>query len=83
MVYFTQLIYIKEGQEKVFNQFENVAIPIIAKYKGQLLLRVRPMENSFIEHQIEKPMKFISAHLKMKKTFRISCKMKNGNNFYM
>lgn len=55
MVYFTQLIYIKEGQESVFFEFEDVAIPLIAKYNGRLLLRVRPSEESFIEHQIEKP----------------------------
>jgi uncharacterized protein (DUF1330 family) len=55
MVYITQLIYIKEGQEAVFHQFEDVAIPIIAKYKGRLLLRVRPDGASFIEHSIEKP----------------------------
>jgi hypothetical protein len=43
MIYITQLIYIKEGQEKIFDEFEDVAIPIIAKYKGKLLFRVRPM----------------------------------------
>jgi uncharacterized protein (DUF1330 family) len=55
MIFITQLIYIKEGQEDVFHQFENVAIPIIAKYNGQLLLRIRPGEENFIEHQIDKP----------------------------
>ena len=55
MLYFTQLIYIQEGQEVIFDQFEAIAIPIISKYNGQLLLRVRPPENSFIEHHMEKP----------------------------
>ena len=56
MLYFTQLIYIVPGQEQVFNEFENVAIPIISKYNGRLLLRVRPSANSFIDHQmIDKP----------------------------
>ena len=55
MFYITQLIYIKTGQENVFNQFEDVAIPIIAKYNGRLLLRIRPTEDSFIEHSIDKP----------------------------
>lgn len=55
MVYITQLIYIKEGQEKVFHQFEDIAIPIIAKYNGRLLLRIRPNDNSFIEYCIDKP----------------------------
>jgi len=55
MIYITQLIYIIDGQEKVFDEFENIAIPTILKYNGQLLLRVRPSENSFIENNIDKP----------------------------
>jgi uncharacterized protein (DUF1330 family) len=55
MIYLTQLIYLKEGQEEIFHQFENIAIPVISKYKGKLLLRIRPDENSFIESNIEKP----------------------------
>jgi uncharacterized protein (DUF1330 family) len=55
MIYITQLIYIIAGQENIFDQFENIAIPIISKYNGRLLLRVRPIDNSFIEHHIDKP----------------------------
>ncbi|MEP7141588.1 MAG: DUF1330 domain-containing protein [Ferruginibacter sp.] len=55
MIFITQLIYIQEGQENVFHQFEAIAIPAILKYNGQLLLRVRPGEESFIETNIEKP----------------------------
>lgn len=55
MVYITQLIYVKAGEENVFNQFEDLAIPLISKYKGELLLRIRPDETSFIENNIEKP----------------------------
>ncbi|WP_348824333.1 hypothetical protein [Flavobacterium aestuarii] len=55
MIFITQLIYIIEGQEEVFHQFEDIAIPTILKYNGQLLLRVRPDEKSYIESNIEKP----------------------------
>ena len=55
MIFITQLIYIKQGQEKVFDEFENVAIPAILKYNGRLLLRVRPTDNGFVESHIEKP----------------------------
>ena len=55
MIYITQLIYIIAGQENIFDQFENIAIPIISKYNGRLLLRVRPNDDSFIEHHIDKP----------------------------
>lgn len=55
MIYITQIIYIKEGQENVFDEFEQHAIPNILKYNGRLLLRLRPGENSFIEYSIDKP----------------------------
>ena len=55
MIYITQLIYIKEGQENVFHQFEDIAIPTILKYNGRILLRVRPDSNSIIENNIDRP----------------------------
>ena len=55
MIYVTQLIYIKEGQQKVFDEFEKVAMPLISKYNGKLLLRLRPEEKAFIESHMEKP----------------------------
>jgi len=55
MVYITQLIYIKEGQEGIFHQFEDVAIPLISKYNGRLMLRIRPGNEAYIETTIDKP----------------------------
>lgn len=55
MIFLTQLIYIKKGEEDVFHQFENIAIPAISKYNGRLLIRVRPDDHSIIENNIEKP----------------------------
>lgn len=55
MVYITQLIYLKAGQESIFHQFEEIAIPTISKYNGDLLLRIRPDNASFIEGSMEKP----------------------------
>lgn len=55
MIFITQFIYLFEGQEEVFHQFENIAIPTILKYNGKLLLRVRPDEKNYIESNIEQP----------------------------
>lgn len=55
MLLITQLIYIIDGQEKVFDEFESIAIPTILKYNGRLLLRVRPTDSNFIESHIDKP----------------------------
>jgi len=55
MIYITQLIYLKEGAEDIFDQFENIAMPIIPRYNGKLLLRIRPEVSTFIEANIERP----------------------------
>lgn len=55
MLYITQLIYLKEGQETIFDEFESVAIPLISKYNGRLLLRLRPALETIIEHHTEVP----------------------------
>jgi hypothetical protein len=48
MLYITQLIYIHGGKEQIFHEFEEVAIPLIAKYNGKLMLRIRPTGDSVI-----------------------------------
>lgn len=55
MIYVTQLIYIKPGQENAFDKFEEVAIPLITKYKGTLLWRIRPDIAAFIEGEDKPP----------------------------
>jgi hypothetical protein len=55
MLYLTQLIYIKEGKEDIFNQFEAIAIPRIPIYNGKLLFRLRPPRESYIDISIEHP----------------------------
>ena len=42
-------------QEAIFHQFEDVAIPLISKYNGRLMLRIRPDDKAFIENTIDKP----------------------------
>jgi uncharacterized protein (DUF1330 family) len=69
MVLITQLIYILEGQESVFEQFEAIAIPAISKYKGHLLLRLRPDENAYIETNIEKPYEIHLVEFETEKDF--------------
>ena len=55
MIYITQLIYVNGGQEGVFHEFESYAIPIIKKYDGELMLRIRPDAKNFIETSVEQP----------------------------
>jgi len=55
MIYLTQLIYVLDGQENVFEEFERAAIPIIGKYNGELMLRIRPDKDSLVEGTTELP----------------------------
>lgn len=55
MVFITNLIYINPGQEELFDEFEKIAIPIMSKYKGKMLARIRPAEEAFIEYSLERP----------------------------
>lgn len=70
MLYITQLIYIKEGQQETFHQFEDIAIPIISKYNGKLLLRIRPDDSSVIETNIGKPYEVHLVEFKTEDDFK-------------
>lgn len=55
MLYYTQIIYVKEGLEDQFLQFESHVLPLIKKYNGTLIYRVRPTDDSVIETTMGKP----------------------------
>ncbi len=81
MLYITQLIYLVEGQEQVFDEFESLAIPIVSKYRGRLLFRIRPTENSFIESQEEKPYEIHLVEFETAEDFQRFMKDKERKNF--
>ncbi|WP_336518219.1 DUF1330 domain-containing protein [Pollutibacter soli] len=81
MIYFTQLIYIREGQEAVFHEFEEVAIPLISKYNGKLLLRIRPNEGSVIELGMEKPYEIHLVQFESASDFQAFSKDEERNKF--
>ena len=55
MLYLTQLIFIKAGQEAKFHEFEDFAIPLMEKYNGRMIYRLRPGKESFVDAQKELP----------------------------
>ena len=42
MIYLTQLIYVREGREADFQQFEEILLPRLSQYSGVLVLRLWP-----------------------------------------
>ncbi|WP_303316473.1 hypothetical protein Q4Q34_06605 [Flavivirga abyssicola] len=62
MIYLTALLFVKEGKENVFNEYESLVLPIINNYNGKLIYRIRPTQDSFInsEDQLPYEIHFIS-----------------------
>lgn len=50
MIFITQIIHIHPNKEKEFIEFEDFAIPLMAKYGGKMMHRIRPAKENFINH---------------------------------
>lgn len=55
MVYLTQLIYLRDGHEEAFQRFEDIVLPLLGKYRGELLVRLRPDKAAMIGGSSEAP----------------------------
>lgn len=55
MIYLTQLIFVHAGKEELFHQFEDLAIPLMEKYKGRVIYRIRPDNKCAIAAEEELP----------------------------
>jgi hypothetical protein len=55
MLYYTQVIFIKPNAEDQFNLFESRVLPLLKKYNGILVYRVRPTDSCVIETTIDLP----------------------------
>jgi hypothetical protein len=48
MIYLNQLIFVREGKEAIFHQFEDFVMPLIAQHNGRIVYRLRPDADNFI-----------------------------------
>ncbi|MEP1489874.1 MAG: hypothetical protein ABJL44_11920 [Algibacter sp.] len=55
MIYLTVLIFVQKGKEDTFNTYESSVLPILSNYKGTLIYRIKPTDESFINTEGEKP----------------------------
>lgn len=55
MIYLTTLIFVKDGKEDVFKEYESLVLPILKDYNGKLIYRIRPRKEDFIEFEGERP----------------------------
>jgi len=55
MLFYTQLIFVKEGKEAVFHAFEDYVLPLLGRYNGKLLYRLRPGNGDVVTTSIDYP----------------------------
>ena len=55
MIYYTQIIFVKEGQEHVFHAFEDAVLPLLERHNGTLIYRVRPPKSAVIATNFNHP----------------------------
>ncbi|WP_418262055.1 hypothetical protein [Flavobacterium faecale] len=48
-------IFVKEGQEAVFQEFEELALPLLEDYNGKLIYRLRPSSEAFVSNEDKQP----------------------------
>jgi hypothetical protein len=63
MIYLTQLIFVKEGKENVFHEFEDFAIPLMEKYNGRIIHRLRPQKKRIFQVQRSNHTRYILSLL--------------------
>lgn len=55
MIYYTQILFVKTGQEAVFHSFEDHVLPLLQRYGGELIYRVRPPKPAVITTTVGYP----------------------------
>jgi len=69
MIYFTQIIFIKEGQEFTFHAFEDKVLPLLEKHNGELICRIRPPKSSVITTKFGHPYEIHIVSFSDRKSF--------------
>ncbi len=73
MLYYIQVIYVKEGQEEQFNTFESHVLPLLKKYNGTLVYRVRPAKEQVIETTMGNPYELHVVTFPTRDDFKAYC----------
>ncbi len=55
MIYITAFLFINEGKEGLYNQYESEVLPLLKNHKGKLIYRVKPNDDNYINAEEEKP----------------------------
>ena len=55
MIQITQFVYVREGMEDTFHEFESHVLPLLERHGGKLLMRIRPRAEQFIAGELDPP----------------------------
>ncbi|QHT65562.1 DUF1330 domain-containing protein [Rhodocytophaga rosea] len=69
MIYYTQLIFLKEGQAELFHKFEDQVLPLVSRHNGELLYRIRPTQNNVIASTMGQPYEIHLVSFQSRKDF--------------
>jgi uncharacterized protein (DUF1330 family) len=51
----TVLLFVREGEEKAFDEYESAVLPLLASHHGKLLYRLRPNRKNYLNESAEYP----------------------------
>ncbi|MCE7067381.1 DUF1330 domain-containing protein [Dyadobacter sp. CY326] len=55
MIHITQFVYVRDGKEDTFHEFESRVLPLLERHNGKLLMRIRPTAEHFIAGELDPP----------------------------
>ncbi|MCE7060807.1 DUF1330 domain-containing protein [Dyadobacter sp. CY343] len=55
MIQITQFVYVLDGMEELFHEFEARVLPLLERHGGKLLMRIRPHASHFIAGELDPP----------------------------
>lgn len=54
-LYLTQLLFVEPGKEDTFHEFEDLALPLLEKYNGKVIYRLRPEASTYVMSNAPQP----------------------------
>lgn len=67
--FITLLLFINEGEEKTFEEYESNVLPLLKNYNGELIYRIRPEKENYLTHPEECPHEIHLISFNSKKDF--------------
>ena len=81
--FITLLLFINEGEEETFEQYESNVLPLLKNYNGELIYRIRPDKENYLPRPEECPHEIHLISFNSKKDFENYMNCKEREEFYL